>query len=65
MSVSGPYDRGPAAPATGPAHHYVFELYALDTTLNLPVSATKQDLEQAMQNRILGQVELVGTYHRR
>ena len=31
ISASGPYYRGPAAPATGPPHHYVFELFALDT----------------------------------
>src|SRR5258708_3972007 len=32
ISVTGPNYRGPAAPASGPAHHYVFEIYALDTT---------------------------------
>src|SRR5438105_7138854 len=30
ISVSGPYYRGPAAPASGPVHHYVIELFALD-----------------------------------
>ena len=35
IGASGPYYRGPAAPASGPAHHYVFELYALDTTVNV------------------------------
>src|SRR3954452_6053783 len=30
ISVSGPYYRGPAAPATGPVHHYVFEVFAID-----------------------------------
>ena len=30
ISASGPYYRGPGAPASGPAHHYVFEIYALD-----------------------------------
>ena len=36
ISATGPYYRGPAAPATGPAHHYVFELFALDTMLDVP-----------------------------
>jgi len=54
---------GPCPPSG--THRYFFKLYALDTTLNLPASAIKRDLEQAMQNRILGQVELVGTYYRR
>src|SRR5678815_4443438 len=35
ISVSGPYYRGPGAPATGPMHHYVFELYALDITIDI------------------------------
>ena len=26
---------GPGAPAAGPYHHYTFELYALDTKLDL------------------------------
>src|SRR3954470_7374676 len=36
VSVTGPYSRGPAARATGPAHHYVFELDALDEMLDVP-----------------------------
>jgi Raf kinase inhibitor-like YbhB/YbcL family protein len=32
ISQTGPDYRGPAAPASGPAHHYVFELYALDVS---------------------------------
>ena len=36
ISVSGPYYRGPGAPASGPAHHYVFELYALDAPITVP-----------------------------
>src|SRR5882672_10733797 len=29
ISATGPMYRGPGAPATGPQHHYVFELFAL------------------------------------
>jgi Raf kinase inhibitor-like YbhB/YbcL family protein len=35
ISVSGPWYRGPGAPADGPFHHYVVELYALNIPLNL------------------------------
>jgi Raf kinase inhibitor-like YbhB/YbcL family protein len=34
ISGTGPYYRGPGALALGPTHHYVFELFALDTTLD-------------------------------
>src|SRR5688500_19688862 len=30
ISASGPYYRGPGAPASGPSPQYVFALYALD-----------------------------------
>ena len=36
ISGTGPYYRGPAAAASGPAHHYAFELYALDVMLEVP-----------------------------
>ncbi len=53
---------GPCPPSG--AHRYFFKLYALDTTLNLPGSTTKKDLEREMQRHILGQAELVGKYRR-
>lgn len=69
ISVSGPYYRGPAAPATGPAHHYVFELYALDITLNiaptaLPSALTRESIMQAMAGHVRAKGSLVGTYRR-
>jgi len=36
ISVTGPNYRGPAAPASGPAHVYLFELYALDSMIDVP-----------------------------
>lgn len=54
---------GPCPPSG--THRYFFKLYALDTTLDLPTSATKKDLVKAMQGHILGQTELMGTYRRR
>ena len=54
---------GPCPPSG--THRYFFKLYALDTTLNLPASTTKKDLEKAMQGHILAQAELMGKYRRR
>lgn len=45
-------------------HRYLFKLYALDTTLDLDVSATKEDVEKAMDGHILEQTELMGRYDR-
>jgi Raf kinase inhibitor-like YbhB/YbcL family protein len=54
---------GPCPPSG--THRYFFKLYALDTDLKLAKTATKADLERAMQGHILGKGELMGTYKRR
>lgn len=46
-------------------HRYLFELYALDCRLKLESGAIRQELENAMQDHILGQVKLMGTYSRK
>ncbi len=51
---------GPCPPSG--THRYFFKLYALDTTINLPAGATKQELLDAMQGHILAQTELMGTF---
>jgi Raf kinase inhibitor-like YbhB/YbcL family protein len=55
---------GPCPPP-GKPHRYFFRLYALDISLNLPPGATKAELEQAMDQHIVGQGELMGTYEHR
>jgi Raf kinase inhibitor-like YbhB/YbcL family protein len=45
-------------------HRYFFKLYALDTELDLPEKATKQQLEKAMENHIIEKTELMGKYER-
>jgi Raf kinase inhibitor-like YbhB/YbcL family protein len=55
---------GPCPPPGNP-HRYFFRLYALDISLNLPPGATKAELEQAMDQHILGQGTLMGTYQHR
>jgi len=53
---------GPLPPSG--THRYYFKLYALDTMLNLPPGATKQQLLKAMEGHILGQGQLMGKYKR-
>lgn len=53
---------GPCPPSG--SHRYFFRLYALDTRLDLPDSAKKADLLQAMEGHILETAELMGKYKR-
>ena len=55
---------GPGAPAVGPEHHYTFELFALDTKLDLGPDATRADVLRAIDGHILGKGVLVGRFHR-
>jgi phosphatidylethanolamine-binding protein (PEBP) family uncharacterized protein len=70
ISVTGPNNRGPAAPATGPVHHYVFELFALDTMLEVPAVGaappqTRAAVIAAMAGHVRGKGVYTGTYRRR
>ena len=56
---------GGPCPPPGPAHRYVFKLYALDARLQLRPAAQKKDVEAAMQGHALGMAQLLGTYARR
>jgi Raf kinase inhibitor-like YbhB/YbcL family protein len=69
ISASGPYYRGPAAPPTGPVHNYVFELFALDTLIDVaPVgatpAATRAAVLTAMTGHVRGKGALVGWFRR-
>jgi len=74
ISASGPNYRGPGAAATGPLHHYTFEVYALDTKLDVtPSTATPQinaaletrtNVMKALQGHVLGKAVYVGLFHR-
>jgi len=69
ISATGPFYRGPGAPADGPAHHYTFELYALDTTVDLPAvgqspAQTRAALVVAMAGHVRGKAVLVGLFKR-
>jgi len=56
--------RGPGAGAAGPYHHYTFELYAVDTKLDLGPDATRADVLKAIDGHVLGKGVLVGRFHR-
>ena len=69
ISASGPYYRGPGAPAAGPPHHYVFELFALDTMLDVPAVGqspplTRAAVMTAMAGRIRGKAVYTGLFKR-
>jgi Raf kinase inhibitor-like YbhB/YbcL family protein len=69
ISVSGPYYRGPGAPAAGPAHHYAFELYALDAMLDVPAVGQSPPLTRAavlaaMAGHVRGKGVYVGLFKR-
>ena len=55
---------GPGARAPGPYHHYTFELFALDTKLDLGPDATRAQVFEAMQGHLLDRGILVGRFHR-
>ena len=67
-SASGPVYRAPGAPATAPMHHYTFEVFALDITLDVangedPFEVRKAVLS-AMNGHVLGKGAYVGLFHR-
>jgi len=68
ISATGQMYRGPGAPATGPSHHYMFELFALDTTLEVRPTAdafeTRANVLKAMQGHILGKAVYGGLFRR-
>ena len=69
ISATGPYYRGPGAPASGPAHHYVFELYALDAMLDVPAIGASPPQRRAavvagMAGHVRGKAVYVGLFRR-
>jgi Raf kinase inhibitor-like YbhB/YbcL family protein len=61
---------GPGAPANGPYHHYTFEVFALDTKLDVPAAAAaneaaakREAVVAAMQGHILGKAVVMGRFH--
>jgi Raf kinase inhibitor-like YbhB/YbcL family protein len=66
-SVNGRGARGNAymgmgAPNGPRFHHYVFEFYALSSKLDLPESASRAELLEAMKGKIVGKAAYVGRF---
>ena len=59
-SMRGPQYMGPAPPPGHPYHHYIFQVYALNATLDVPAGATRADVEKAMDGKILARGAYVG-----
>lgn len=68
ISATGPVYRGPGAAATGPQHHYMFELFALDTKLDVRPTEdafeTRANVMKAMQGHVLGKAVYGGLFRR-
>jgi Raf kinase inhibitor-like YbhB/YbcL family protein len=76
ISVSGSRYRGPGASASGPVHHYVLELYALDTMLDVKVNpqgpqeanpnvqAIRTSIVEAMAGHVRGKAAYFGLFRR-
>jgi Raf kinase inhibitor-like YbhB/YbcL family protein len=69
ISGTGPYYRGPGALASGPAHHYVLELFALDATVDVPAvgqspAQTRAAVIAAMAGHVRGKAAYVGLFKR-
>jgi Raf kinase inhibitor-like YbhB/YbcL family protein len=69
ISASGPYYRGPGASAAGPAHHYLFELFALDADIDVPAVGasppqTRAAVAAAIAGHVRGKAVLVGLFKR-
>jgi Raf kinase inhibitor-like YbhB/YbcL family protein len=68
ISATGQVYRGPGAGANGPKHHYMFEIYALDTTISVEPTAdafeTRANVMKAMQGHVLGKAVYGGLFRR-
>lgn len=53
---------GPRPPPGDPPHHYHFQVFALDTELDVPPGADRDEVLRAMSGHVLAAGELVGTY---
>jgi hypothetical protein len=68
FSATGQMYRGPGAGANGPKHHYMFELYALDTVIDVQPAAdafeSRANVMKAIQGHILAKAVYGGLFKR-
>ena len=55
---------GGPCPPPGPAHRYFFQLYAIDTQLDLLPGATKGAVLKAIQGHVIDRTQLIGIFKR-
>lgn len=53
---------GMGAPNGPRYHHYVFEFYALNSNLDLPVSSARAELLEAMKGKVIAKAAYVGRF---
>jgi Raf kinase inhibitor-like YbhB/YbcL family protein len=56
--------RGPGAPPGPRYHHYVFELFALNDELELPATASREEIFAALEGKVVGKAAYVGRFRR-
>jgi hypothetical protein len=54
----------PCPPPGATPHHYIFELYALDSKIDLPAGSTRADLLKAIDGHVIGKATYVGLFGR-
>ena len=68
VSATGQVYRGPGASAAGPLHHYMFEIFALDTEITIEPTAdmfeTRAKVLAAMQGHVIGKAVYGGLFKR-
>jgi Raf kinase inhibitor-like YbhB/YbcL family protein len=55
---------GPCPPPGHGPHRYFHHIYALDAVLDLDPGASREQLEGAIEDHVLAEAELVGTFER-
>jgi Raf kinase inhibitor-like YbhB/YbcL family protein len=55
---------GGPCPPPGPAHRYIFKLYALKSEVDVAPGVSKEDILRAMQDQVIQQTQLVGLFKR-
>ena len=53
---------GSGAPLKDRFHHYVFEFYALNDTLDLPEGSSRDELLSAMEGKVVAKASYIGKY---
>lgn len=54
----------PCPPPGATPHHYIFEIYALDSKLDLAAGSSRADLLKAMDGHVIGKATYVGLFGR-